>query len=359
MEPRHNISWIDHLKKLSSIYGFQHAGVTSTDLSSVTASLQKWIESEYHGEMNYMHHHGKKRWIPEQLVEGTQSIITLCFDYLHHEATEAQSVLDKHELAYISRYALGRDYHKLLRQRAGQLLQTLQQEIGPFAARIFVDSAPVLEKPLAARSGLGWQGKHTNLIRRDGGSWFFLAEIYTDLPLPTAHQIEPIKDHCGNCRRCIDICPTDAIVAPYQLDARLCISYLTIELKGSIPTEHRSLIGNRIYGCDDCQLVCPWNRFARKIDEPDFAPRHTLDQSQLSDLFLWSETDFLKRTEGMPLRRIGYARWLRNITVAIGNGPATAQVIRLLESHLNRHGEMVAEHIEWAIAQLKRRATSK
>jgi epoxyqueuosine reductase len=295
-----------------------------------------------------MHKHGEKRWHSEQLVPGTLRAISVRMDYWPDAAMDADTVLQSPELAYVSRYALGRDYHKLLRSRLAALAERVREHTGAHGYRVFVDSGPVLEKALARNAGLGWIGKHTNLINRNAGSWFFLGEILTDLPLPAD---EPVTAHCGSCTACIDICPTQAIVGPHRLDARRCISYLTIELHGSIPVEFRKPMGNRIYGCDDCQLVCPWNKYAKATTEPDFAPRHRLDSSTLIELFAWSEDEFLKRTEGSAIRRIGHERWLRNIAVALGNAPSTPEVIASLQSHKGHASAIVREHVEWALDQ--------
>ncbi|MDX1345457.1 MAG: tRNA epoxyqueuosine(34) reductase QueG, partial [Sedimenticolaceae bacterium] len=286
--------------------GFQQIGITDTDLMLAEDRLTRWLDSGHHGEMDYMERHGNKRSRPELLVENTRRVISVRMDYLPEQNEELLELVEDPALAYVSRYAVGRDYHKLMRRRLAQLAKRIEETIGPYGYRVFVDSAPVLEKPLAEKAGLGWIGKHTNLINKQAGSWFFLGEIYTDLALPVD---EPAEEHCGSCSACIDVCPTRAIVTPFRLDARRCISYLTIELKGSIPEELRPLIGNRIYGCDDCQAVCPWNRFARQTGEEDFLPRHGLDSSTLLQLFRWNEGDFLKKTEGSAIRRIGYERW--------------------------------------------------
>ncbi len=327
--------------------GFAAIGVSSLDLSLAEQRLLDWLAQGHHGSMEWMQRHGSKRSRPAELVPGTLSVISVRMDYLPPDAADAEMVLNQPELAYISRYALGRDYHKVLRQRLEKLAGLIQTEIGEFGYRVFTDSAPVLEKPIAVKAGLGWMGKHTNVLSREAGSWFFLGEIYTDLPL-TASQ--PVSEHCGVCTACIDICPTRAIIAPYQLDARLCISYLTIEHPGSIPLELRPLFGNRIYGCDDCQLVCPWNRFAQVSTEDDFAVRQQLDSARLVELFQWSEADFLHKLQGSPIRRIGHERWLRNIAVALGNLPASADVQRILQEKLqNTQSELVREHVNWAI----------
>jgi len=337
--------------------GFQNIGIASIDLEQAQQRLQQWLAQGRHGEMGYMESHGSKRWRPEELVENTRSVISVSLNYWPEEKNSPippWQLLDDQSKGYISRYALGRDYHKLMRKRLKKMAQQLEAELGPFGYRVFVDSAPVLEKPLATQAGIGWVGKHTNLINRQHGSWFFLGEIYTDLPVESNNEE---TDHCGTCRQCIDICPTAAITAPYKLDARLCISYLTIELKGAIPVELRPLIGNRIFGCDDCQLICPWNRFAQKSEESDFTPRHGLDRPNLLELFDWDEDSFLKRTEGMAIRRIGHQQWLRNIAVALGNSTANGAskkiTIDALTAKLATATPMVIEHIEWALQQLR------
>jgi len=331
--------------------GFQAVGVSDIDLGEDEAHLQRWIEAGFHGDMDYMQRHGSKRTRPAELVPGTLRVISARMDYLTDAAAESWAVIHDPELGFVSRYALGRDYHKLLRQRLQKLATRMAAEIGDFGYRVFTDSAPVMEKALARNAGLGWIGKHSNLIDSRTGSWFFLGEIYTDLPLPVD---EPASNHCGTCRRCIDVCPTQAIVAPYSVDARRCISYLTIELHGPIPEDLRPLIGNRIYGCDDCQLVCPWNKFATPTPETDFLPRHELDRSTLVDLFAWSEDEFLRRTEGSPIRRIGHERWLRNIAVAMGNAPKSDAIISALQSRRDHPSELVREHVEWALGRQRR-----
>jgi len=302
------------IKRWGQEIGFQQVGITDTDLGKYQENFQAWLAQHFHGEMHYMAAHGSKRYQPDELVPGTLRVISVRMDYLPAD-TDIPKVLQNPHVGYISRYALGRDYHKLIRKRLQQLAEKISAHIGEFGYRAFADSAPVLEKPLAEKAGLGWVGKHTNLLNRQAGSWFFLGEIYTDLPLPID---EPVKNHCGTCQACIDVCPTAAIIGPYQLDARRCISYLTIELRGSIPVELRPLMGNRIYGCDDCQLMCPWNRFAKPTQEKDFQPRHGLSSAQLVDLFNWTEEEFLQKTAGSAIRRIGYECWLRNIAVALG-----------------------------------------
>ena len=328
--------------------GFQQIGVSDIDLDRAESRLQDWLRAGYHGHMDYMARHGSRRSRPQELVPGTLRIITARMDYLPQAQDVATELLDDERRAYVSRYALGRDYHKVLRGRLRALARRIEQSAGEFGYRVFVDSAPVLEKPIAEKAGLGWIGKHTNLINRDAGSWFFLGELYTDLPLP----VDPGEEsHCGSCRACIDVCPTGAIVAPYQLDARRCISYLTIELRESIPAEFRKAIGNRIYGCDDCQLFCPWNKFATQSGEPDFAPRHELDDADLVELFAWDEATWLAKTEGSAIRRIGYERWLRNIAVALGNAKTTPGVVDALNKRRDSDSNLVAEHVRWALAQ--------
>ncbi|MEE4184666.1 MAG: tRNA epoxyqueuosine(34) reductase QueG [Gammaproteobacteria bacterium] len=329
--------------------GFQQTGITGIDLEEDGARLQAWLDAGRHGTMDYMARHGSRRSRPAELVPGTRSVISVRMDYLPAPGTAAAvALLDDAERAYVSRYALGRDYHKVLRRRLQQLAERITAVVGPFGYRAFTDSAPVLEKALARDAGLGWIGKHTNLINRDAGSWFFLGELYTDLPLPAD---TPATEHCGSCRECLDVCPTQAITGPWELDARRCISYLTIELKGAIPVEFRKPLGNRIYGCDDCQLFCPWNKFARPTAEGDFAPRHGLEAAELATLFCWSESAWLENTAGSAIRRIGYERWLRNIAVALGNAPHSAVCRRALESRVNDPSPLVREHVAWALQQ--------
>jgi len=334
--------------------GFQQVGISATELGADETHLLNWLAAGRHGAMDYMERHGVKRSRPSELHAGTLRVISVRMDYDPPQARDSWQVLDDATLGFVSRYALGRDYHKLLRTRLQKLAERIAAQIGPFGYRAFVDSAPVLEKALARNAGLGWIGKHTNLINRRAGSWFFLGELYTDLPLPVD---APETDHCGTCVRCIEICPTRAIIGPQQLDARRCIAYLTIELRGSIPEEFRRLIGNRIYGCDDCQLVCPWNKFARKSAEIDFNVRHRLDDSALTDLFGWSEAEFLARTEGSAIRRIGYECWLRNIAVALGNAPPSASAIAALQARSDHASALVREHVQWALRQQQQRGT--
>ena len=329
--------------------GFQQVGITDTGLAQARERLAVWLARSYHGEMDYMARHGEKRGRPEALVPGTCRVISARMDYLPDPGEDLLALTRDPARAFVSRYALGRDYHKVLRRRLQRLADRIGDTVGPFGYRVFVDSAPVLEKPLAQKAGLGWIGKHTNLINAKAGSWFFLGEIYTDLPLPVD---APATDHCGTCRACIDICPTRAIVAPYVLDARRCISYLTIELRGSIPEALRPGIGNRIFGCDDCQAVCPWNRFAQRTETGDFLPRHGLDTATLLSLFGWEEGEFLAKTEGSAIRRIGHVRWLRNIAVALGNGPQDRDAVAALDGRRGHPDALVREHVAWALERL-------
>lgn len=328
--------------------GFQQIGITDTDLGAYETRFLEWLQKGFHGEMDYMEKHGLKRTRPAELVPGTVRIISARMDYLPPEL-EAMKVLNNPHKAYISRYALGRDYHTLMRKRLEKLAQKIKEHVAPMGYRAFCDSAPVLEKAIAEKAGLGWMGKHTNVINSKAGSWFFLGEIYTDLPLDIDQP--QTQSHCGSCTACIDVCPTGAIVAPYEVDARLCISYLTIELRTSIPVELRPMLGNRIYGCDDCQLCCPWNKFAKFTNENDFHPRHNLHTPDLIELFLWDEKTFLKKTEGSAIRRIGHDCWLRNIAVALGNAPRDEKIIAVLKSRLTHSSSMVREHVEWALEQ--------
>lgn len=338
----------NNIKRWGLDLGFDAIGITDIELTKHEDYLNAWVEKGMHGQMDYMHKHGSKRSHPEELVEGTQRVISVRMDYAPSDIKQAEQMLERDEIGYISRYALGRDYHKVLRSRLKKLADKINLEIGDFGYRVFTDSAPVLEKALAEKSGLGWIGKHTNLLDSKTGSWFFLGELYVDLPLPID---APASNHCGSCQKCIDVCPTQAIIGPYQVDARLCISYLTIELKGAIPTELRSKIGNRIYGCDDCQLTCPWNKFAQTTKEPDFTPRAQLTDQTLVDLFSWSEEEFLKNTEGTAIRRIGYESWLRNIAVALGNSNEKNTSINALKKRQHDAPEIVKEHIQWSLNQ--------
>ncbi|MGH8681210.1 MAG: tRNA epoxyqueuosine(34) reductase QueG [Burkholderiales bacterium] len=327
--------------------GFDAVGIADADLGAAEARLAEWLARGFHGEMDYMARHGAKRARPAELVPGTRRVITARMDYLP-DAADAEAVLGDRTKAYVSRYALGRDYHKVLRARLQRLADRIAGEVGEFGYRVFTDSAPVMEVELATRAGLGWRGKHTLLLTREAGSFFFLGEIYTDLPLPAD---APAAEHCGACTRCIDVCPTGAIVAPYRLDARRCISYLTIELKGSIPVALRPLIGNRVYGCDDCQLVCPWNKYARATGEPDFRVRHGLDAVELAELFGWSEGAFHERLAGSAIHRIGYERWSRNLAVGLGNAPTGERVLAALRARVADTSALVREHVAWALAQ--------
>ena len=337
--------------------GFAEARIADVDLGDAEHNLQQWLDAGFHGEMNYMAAHGTRRARPAELVPGTLRVISVRMDYLPRDAEidwrdQEENRQSDPRSAVVSVYARGRDYHKILRSRLQQLAEKMSAEIGHFSFRVFTDSAPVMEVELAQNAGLGWRGKHTLLLHREAGSMFFLGEIYTDLPLPTD---EPISSHCGECTACIDICPTQAIVAPYKLDARRCISYLTIELKGSIPIEFRPLIGNRVLGCDDCQLACPWNKFAQRSTLPDFDVRNDLDKSTLIDLFVWTEEEFNQRLAGSAIRRIGHERWLRNIAVALGNAAITQandpDVMSALESRRAHPSELVREHVAWALGQ--------
>jgi epoxyqueuosine reductase len=333
------------IKAVARELGFQRCGIAGIDLGQDETHLREWLAQGLHGSMGWMSQHGDKRSRPDELIPGTLRVISVGFDY-GRDPDEAWTTLRDPQRAYVARYALGRDYHKLMRQRLQKLAGRIAELVGPFGHRVFVDSAPVLERALARNAGLGWIGKHTCLIDKDGGSWFFLGEIYVDLALPVD---VPATEHCGTCRRCIDICPTQAITAPYRLDARRCIAYLTIEHEGAIDEALRPLIGNRIFGCDDCQLVCPWNKFAKTTDEPDFRARNDLDRATLAELFAWSEQEFLERTEGSAIRRSGHARWLRNIAVALGNAATSPEVVAALQSRRESDDPVVREHVEWAL----------
>jgi len=339
---------VAHIKRLGRELGFSRIGVANIDLAVDEAHFLDWLNAGFASDMQYMSRHGSKRSRPSELLPGTVSCISARMDYWPAEAADAHAALTDRSRAYVSRYALGRDYHKLMRTRLQKLCDRIAALIGPFGHRAFVDSAPVLEKALARNAGLGWIGKHTNLIDRDAGSYFFLGEIYLDLALPAD---ESAMAHCGSCSACLPACPTGAIVAPYRLDARRCISYLTIELKGAIPQEFRQAIGNRVYGCDDCQLVCPWNKFARPTIEKDFRVRHGLDRAQLVELFAWSEAQFLEKMRGSALFRIGWERWLRNLAVALGNAPTSPTVIAALKRREQDESPLVREHVRWALDQ--------
>ncbi len=328
--------------------GFQAVGISDTDLSAAENGLLEWLGLGMHGEMDYMANHGTKRSRPAELVPGTLRVITLRMNYAPPAARDSRQVLADGERAFISRYALGRDYHKVLRNRLAKLADKIRGAVAEFDGRVFTDSAPVMEVELASKAGLGWRGKHTLLLSREHGSWFFIGEIYVNLPLTPD---VPQQEHCGSCTRCINVCPTRAIVAPYRVDARRCISYLTIELKGSIPVELRPLIGNRIYGCDDCQLVCPWNGFAQTTQEPDFAVRHGLDDVSLVELFAWDEVEFKSRLAGSAIYRIGFEQWLRNVAVGLGNAPKSVESVAALQARAEHPSELVREHVAWALAR--------
>jgi epoxyqueuosine reductase len=333
------------IKRWGRELGFQAVGIADADLSAAEPRLLEWLAQGWHGEMEYMARHGTLRARPVELKPGTLRVISCRMDYLNDAA---QGIHENPETANIARYARGRDYHKVLRERLQKLCDRIAAETGGFGYRVFTDSAPVMEVELAARAGIGWRGKHTLLLSRDAGSWFFLGEIYCDIPLPVD---SPEKNHCGTCERCIDICPTQAIRGPYQLDARRCISYLTIEHKSAIPEELRPLIGNRVYGCDDCQLVCPWNRFAQPTGETDFQPRNGLDRATLLELFAWTEEEFDQRLQGSPIRRIGYERWLRNLAVGLGNAPSSLPVVAALRARADHPSALVREHVLWALSR--------
>lgn len=339
--------------------GFQETGIADTNLQQHENWLMEWLDQGCHGSMEWMQRHGTKRSRPAELVTGTLRVISVRMDYLPPAASNVLELLQQADIGVISRYALGRDYHKLMRKRLQKLATRIESAIGEHSYRVFVDSAPVLEKALAQKAGLGWIGKHSNVLNQQAGSWFFLGEIYTSLPLPV--DTEAI-DHCGDCVRCIDICPTQAIVAPYKVDARRCISYLTIENKGPIPLEFRQAIGNRIYGCDDCQAICPWNRFAQISQELDFEVRGQLDAPKLTDLLSWNEDKFLAQMTGSAIRRIGFSSWQRNLIVAAGNALSaeklesteTAALKQLLLQIKSNCSSMIAEHINWALSQSER-----
>ncbi|WP_088956294.1 tRNA epoxyqueuosine(34) reductase QueG [Variovorax sp. HW608] len=344
---------VSRIRALARELGFSQIGVAGVDLSSAEPGLRQWLAEGFHGEMHYMAAHGMRRARPAELVPGTVSVITARMDYLPRGTPDGwQAVefarLERRGEGIVSLYARGRDYHKVLRSRLSKLAERIAEEVGPFGHRAFTDSAPVLEAELASRSGQGWRGKHTLVLDREAGSMFFLGEIYVDMALPPS---EPVGAHCGSCRACIDVCPTGAIIAPYRLDARRCISYLTIEHAGPIPVELRPLMANRVYGCDDCQLICPWNKFARQSALPDFDAREGLTGRQLAELFAWSEEEFLRHTEGSPIRRIGHERWLRNVAIALGNalraGDESARAA--LETRLSHPSALVREHVEWAL----------
>ncbi|HJU08068.1 MAG TPA: tRNA epoxyqueuosine(34) reductase QueG [Rhodanobacteraceae bacterium] len=358
MQSRSEIDFVQltaRIKAWGAELGFDKLGIAGIELEEDEAHLLNWLHEGRHGVMDYMQRHGSRRARPQDLQPGTVRVISARMNYFSDGARDPWEVLRDAERGYIARYALGRDYHKLMRARLQQLANRIEDEIGPFGYRAFADSAPVLEKALARNAGLGWVGKHTLLLDRDAGSWFFLGELYTDLPLPVDTLA---SEHCGTCTRCIDICPTRAITGPKQLDARRCIAYLTIELKGAIPVELRPLIGNRVFGCDDCQLVCPWNKFARPTREADFAPRHALDGATLIELFAWSEEEFLRKSEGMAIRRTGYEGWLRNVAIALGNAPHSPGIIEALRARADHPSALVHEHVAWALEQQTAKAAA-
>ncbi len=336
------------IKRWARDFGFADIGIADIDLREAAEGLQEYLDAGHHGDMRWLAERAHMRTHPDELHPGTVRVISVRMDYAQPDIRQSWDVLNDDALAYISRYALGRDYHKLIRRRLQKFADRIQSEVGAFGYRVFCDSAPIMEKPLAQKAGLGWRGKHTLTLSRTGGSYFFLGEILTDLPLPVD---APVEDYCGSCTRCIDVCPTGAIIAPYKLDARRCITYLTIEHKGSIDEELRPLMGNRIFGCDDCQLVCPWNKFAKVTVEADFAPRHRLDHARLVELFAWDEATYLEMTEGMAIRRAGYESWLRNIAIALGNARHTPEVVAALRSRANDPSPVVREHVQWALAQ--------
>ena len=339
---------LQRIRELARAHGFQRCGIAGIELGEDEAHLADWLGQGLYGTMDWMARHGTLRARPAELLPGTVRVISVGMDYSHKDDTEAWATLADPGRAYVARYALGRDYHKLMRNRLQKLATQINDEVAPLGYRVFVDSAPVLERALARNAGLGWIGKHTCLIDRHGGSWFFIGEIYIDIPLPID---TPATAHCGTCTRCIDVCPTQAITGPQRLDARRCISYLTIEHDGAIPEDMRPLIGNRIYGCDDCQLVCPWNKFAKRTDEADFRARNNLDTARLDQLFAWDEAEFLRRTEGSPIRRSGHERWLRNIAVALGNAPSSAEALAALQTRVDDPSPLVREHVQWALGQ--------
>lgn len=345
----------DLIKTWGRELGFQQVGITDTQLGDHEAHLNAWLDKGYHGEMGFMAKHGTKRTRPDELEPGTRRVISVRMDYLPAEV-ESTKVLGQPRRAYVSRYALGRDYHKLMRKRLAQLAKQIEHEVGAFGYRAFVDSAPVMERALAQKAGLGWFGKNAMLLNPKAGSLFFLGELYTDLPLPVDAPFE--GEHCGSCNACRTACPTGAIVEDKVVDSRKCISYLTIELHGAIPVEYRRAMGNRIYGCDDCQLVCPFTRFTRVTQEDDFAPRHDLDRASLISLFAWGEDEFLAKTAGSPIRRIGYERWLRNIAVGLGNAPWSEALEAALWSRQAYPSALVREHVAWALEEQRlKRAT--
>lgn len=336
------------VRQFASDLGFSAVGFSGIELSADELRLEKWLDDGRHGSMDYMQRHGRRRSRPDHMVPGTLSVVSVRMDYLTENQDHLPELLDHPDKAYVARYALGRDYHKVMRPRLQRLADRISSKVGSFGYRAFVDSAPVMEKPLARNAGLGWIGKHTNLINKSSGSWFFLGELFTDIEFAAD---PPAEDHCGSCRACLDVCPTKAITAPYELDARRCISYLTIENRKAIPVEFREAIGNRIYGCDDCQIFCPWNKFARPSSEPDFSPRHSLDNIALAELFSWNESEWDDKTRGSAIRRSGYRGWLRNIAVALGNARTSPTVVNALSARKDYPDDMIKEHVRWALAR--------
>jgi epoxyqueuosine reductase len=336
------------IKSWGAELGFQEVAITDVDLSAYEGHLEEWIARNFHGEMAYMANNHEKRVHPEKLHPGTIRVVCVRMDYAL-QRDNSLNFIDEKDIAYVARYARGRDYHKVIRKRLQRLADKIQAEAGPLGYRAFVDSAPVLERALAEKAGIGWIGKNTMLINKDAGSWFFLGELFTDLPLPVD---TPDLPHCGTCHSCIDACPTNAFVQPNQLDARRCISYLTIELRESIPVEFRAAMGNRVFGCDDCQLVCPWNKFTEPTREQDFTPRHRLDAASLVELFAWTEEEFLANTEGSPIRRIGYECWLRNIAVGLGNAGDSPEIKAALQARADHPSPLVREHVAWALSRV-------
>ncbi|WP_341937522.1 tRNA epoxyqueuosine(34) reductase QueG [Marinimicrobium sp. C2-29] len=343
------------IKQWGRELGFQQVGITDTDLHQDEQRLHNWLEQDYQGSMDWLAAHGHKRSRPDELLPGTARVISVRMDYLPGD-TDQVRVLKDPTRAYVSRYALGRDYHKLIRKRLAKLAERIEaalpEDLKQGQHRPFVDSAPVMEKPLAAKAGLGWTGKHTLILNSEAGSWFFLGELFTYLPLPVDQSEQP--DRCGDCSACLQVCPTDAFPEPYTLDARRCISYLTIENKGPIPEEFREPMGNRVFGCDDCQSICPWNKYARPTQEVDFLPRHGMDDRDLLSLFLWTEEEFLRNTEGSAIRRTGYEGWQRNLAVGLGNAPTDPEIILALKQKREQASPLVREHIDWALAQQAR-----
>ena len=348
---------VTRIREWGGELGFEQVGIADCEIGEAETRLMEWLARGWHGDMDYMAAHGTRRTRPGELVPGTLRVISVRMNYFPAGARDSWETVNDGGSAYVARYAVGRDYHKVLRGRLQKLCDRIAGHLQgadsltteparQFSYRVFTDSAPVMEVELAVKAGIGWRGKHTLLLNREAGSWFFLGEVYTDLPLPVD---KPQPDHCGTCQRCIDVCPTGAIVAPYQLDARRCISYLTIEHKGDIPEELRPLMGNRVYGCDDCQLVCPWNRYAQKSDLEDFEVRNGLDAAALTELFAWSEEEFERRLEGSAIRRIGHERWLRNLAVGLGNAPASPAVVAALEARRDHPSALVRSHVAWAL----------